>query len=77
MSCHSRVWMSSGAPVQLAGEIVVLLANRIAEILFDQAGSQVECRLKLGHRAQQMDLARGTALLEARAPLLRSRLQIP
>ena len=58
------------APVQLTGEIVVLLADGIAEILFDQAGSQVKCRLKLGYRAQQMDLVRGTALFESRAPLL-------
>ena len=63
-------------PVQFVGEIVVLLANRFAEVLLDHAGSQVERRLKLGHGAQKMDLAGGSALFDAGAPFVGMLLEI-
>ena len=56
--------------VELSGEIIVLPANRLAEILLDQAGSQVECRLKFGHSAQKMNFAGGTPLFYIRAPFV-------
>src|SRR5579872_963562 len=54
----------------------MLPANGFAEILLNQAGSEMKRRLKLGDRAQEMDFACGAALLNAPAPLVGMFLQI-
>ena len=70
ISCQRRFCMSVVRRSSSLVKSSCCWRTGFAEILLDQAGSQVECRLKLGHGAQKMDLARRPPLFDACAPLV-------